>query len=259
MQMLKLLIADGTEEFRMALARQLAGSYVIRSCAQGKQALEMIRSFRPDILVLDLMLPELDGISLLQMLAQENMMPTVLATTRFINDYVLDSATQFGVGYVMVKPCDVHATAARIRDLAQQFTAVPVARPDPRTMISNVLLELGFSTKLRGYTYLREAVEEAMRHPGQLVTKELYPAVAKRCDATRDQVERSVRSAIAGAYSIRNEVVWRQYFRQDCDGEIRRPSNGTVITTLAEYITRAMGETNILYTGKTSQDINKKP
>ena len=82
MQMLKLLIADGTEEFRLALAEQLAGSFVIRCCHQGKQALEMIDSFRPDVLVLDLMLPELDGISLLQQLAERNAMPVESASGR---------------------------------------------------------------------------------------------------------------------------------------------------------------------------------
>jgi len=64
--MLKLLIADATEEFRIALAERLAGSYVIRCCNHGKQTMELIHTFRPDMLVLDMMLPALDGISLLK-------------------------------------------------------------------------------------------------------------------------------------------------------------------------------------------------
>ncbi len=233
MQMLKLLIADGTEEFRIALAEQLAGSYVIRCCHQGKQALEMIGSFRPDVLVLDLMLPELDGISLLQQLAEQNIMPVVLATSRFTNDYVLEAATRFGVGYLMSKPCDIHATAARVRDLSARMQPVSLARPDNRTLITNALLSLGLPTKLRGYTYLREAIAELMENPGQMVTKELYPTVGKRCDASKDQVERSIRSAIAAAYKNRNEQVWRQFFGMNCQGELPRPTNGAFITTLA--------------------------
>lgn len=236
MQMLKLLIADSTEEFRLALTEQLAGSYVIRSCGRGKQALEMIRSFKPDMLVLDLMLPELDGISLLQRLAADGPLPIVLATTRYVTSYVIDSVAQLGVGYVMVKPCDVNATAERIRDLSRQRPPMPLARPDMNTVISNVLLELGFSTKHRGYQYLREAVAEMIRHPGQMVTKELYPEVGKRCDANKDQVERCIRGAIEAAFRNGEEAQWRRYFRPDGDGKLRRPSNSTLINTLAERL-----------------------
>lgn len=236
--MLKLLIADSTEEFRIALTEQLSGSYVVRSCGQGLQALELVRSFKPDVLVLDLMLPELDGISLLQRLSEEDGMPTVLATTRFTNDYVLDAVSRLGVGYVMVKPCDVSAAASRIRDLSHPRTETYLARPDLETVISNVLLELGIPTKLRGYQFLREAVAEFIRNPGQMVTKELYPEVGKRCGATWEQVERSIRSAIADAYKHRDEAVWRRYFRPDVDGKLRRPSNSTLISVLAERLSR---------------------
>lgn len=233
MQMLKLLIADGTEEFRLALAEQLAGSFVIRCCHQGKQALEMINSFRPDVLVLDLMLPELDGISLLQQLAERNAMPVVLATSRFTNDYVLEAATRYGVAYLMSKPCDIRATAARVRDLSTRMKPAPLARPDTRTIVRNVLLSLSVPPKLRGYAYLLEAIVELMENPGQMVTKELYPTVGKRCYASKEQVERSIRSAIAAAYKIRNEQVWRQYFDPNGEAELSRPTNGAFVTTLA--------------------------
>ena len=233
MQMLKLLIADGTEEFRLALAEQLAGSFVIRCCHQGKQALEMIGSFRPDVLVLDLMMPELDGISLLQQLAERNAMPVVLATSRFTNDYVLEAATRYGVAYLMSKPCDIRATAARVRDLSTRMKPAPLARPDNKTIVRNVLLSLSVPPKLRGYGYLLEAILELMENPGQMVTKELYPTVGRRCYASKEQVERSIRSAIAAAYKIRNEQVWRQYFDVSGDGVLSRPTNGGFITTLA--------------------------
>ena len=238
MQMLKLLIADGAEEFHMALAEQLAGSFIIRSCHRGKQAMEMVSSFRPDILVLDLMLPELDGISFLQRLAEQNAMPVVLATSRFINDYVLEASVRYGVAYLVSKPCDIRATAARVRDLATRMKPVVLARPDNKTVVRNVLLSLSFPPKLRGFTYLQEAVLELMEHPGQMVTKELYPTVGKRCYASKEQVERSIRSAIAAAYKVRNEQIWRQYFASDSNVELSRPTNGAFIMTLAARLTQ---------------------
>ena len=231
--MLKLLIADATEEFRLALTRQVTGIYLVRCCADGREALEMINSFKPDILVLDLMLPRLDGISLLQQAADQGARPMVLATTRFVNDYVLDAAARLGVGYVMVKPCDVHAAAARLEDLSGHLKPMAMARPDARTVVSNVILKLGIPTKLRGYAYLREAILLAMRQPEQMVTKEIYPEVGRLCKATRDQVERSIRSAIATAYERRDDRVWAHFFAQDSQGVTARPSNGTFIRAVA--------------------------
>jgi len=231
--MLKLLIADATEEFRIALAERLAGSYVIRCCNHGKQTMELIHTFRPDMLVLDMMLPALDGISLLQRLEEEGQMPIVLATTRMFTDYMVDALTRMGVGYLMVKPCDLNATVARIRDLSERVNPAVRPRPDLQTAISNILLEMSFPAKLHGFAYLREAVELSVRNPGQLVTKELYPEVGKRCDASWEQVERSIRSAIATAYRNRNEQVWQQYFPPGPDGVVVRPTNGAIISTLA--------------------------
>ena len=117
----KLIIADGTEEFRMALARKLEAEYEIRLCQEGEQTLDMLASFRPDVLVLDLTMPGLDGITLLQQAAESGLLPVVLATTRFLNDYVLDSVSRLGVGYLMVKPCNISATVSRLGDLTQHL------------------------------------------------------------------------------------------------------------------------------------------
>ena len=113
MDAMKLLIADGNEEFRRALAAELQGAYHVRCCGDGKEALSLLRSFVPDVLVLDLMLPELDGISLLQSAASAGLCPMVLVTSRFYNDYILGALGELSVGYMMRKPCDIPATAAR--------------------------------------------------------------------------------------------------------------------------------------------------
>lgn len=232
----KLLIADGTEEFRIALCEVLKETYQVHSCRDGKEALALLRSFHPDILVLDLMLPELDGISLLQSAAAEGICPMVLATTRFLNDYVLESANALGVGYVMVKPCDIRATVARIRDLTKRLCPNSQAPLDPNTYIANLLLTLGVPTKLHGYAYLRQAILLMARHPGQSITKELYPDVGAACNSDKTHVERSIRSAIATAWSRRDDQVWQKYFQADAQGSLPRPTNAAFISRLAETL-----------------------
>lgn len=236
MVMLKLLIADGTEEFRLALADTLRGAYVVRTCQEGMETLQMIQSFKPEVLVLDLMMPGLDGITLLQKTAEIGLRPVVLATTRFANDYVMEKTAQLGVGFVMVKPCDIGATVARIADLTQRVGPPAVTQPDSRTAASNLLLALGVPTKLRGYACLREALLEAMHDPGQSVTKELYPAVAGICGGNAVQVERSIRSAIHAAWSCRDEQIWRLYFQPGPDGAVPRPTNAAFISRLTDRL-----------------------
>jgi len=234
--MRKLLIADANEEFRMALADQMRGTCTVRVCKDGKQALELLHSMKPDILVVDLMLPELDGISLLQQAAQAGLQPMVLATTRFANDYVLDSAERLGVGYVMMKPCDVRATAARIDDLSERLKLIPMAQPDPETQVTAMLLDLQIPTKYRGFTFLRIAILEAIRDPNQMLTKEIYPKVAKMCGGTTEQVERSIRGAIKHAWLSRDEQIWRMYFHSGPHGTLERPTNGEFISGIASRV-----------------------
>lgn len=236
MEMLKLLIADTGEGFRQALSEQLRGIYRIRVCREGRETLEMLLSYKPDLVVLDMMLPGLDGISILQEAARCGLRPMVLATTKYANDFMVEAAARLEVGYMMVKPCDVKATAQRVQDLAEHIRQPVVVRPDSRTVVSNTLLALGISTKLRGYAYLREAILEMMNNPGQSVTKELYPAVGKICGATSVQVERSIRSAIGKAWENRDEAMWQLYFRNTSADKMERPSNAVFISCISDRL-----------------------
>ena len=248
MEMLKLLIADAGEEFRKSLADQLKGIYRIRLCQEGRETLEMMAAFKPDLVVLDMMLPGLDGISILEEASRCGLHPMVLATTKFNNDFMVEAAVRLGVSYMMVKPCDIKATAQRLQDLAEHLEQPVVVLPEPRTVVSNILLALGFSTKLRGYNYLREAILEMVNCPGQSVTKELYPRVGKICDASVSQVERSIRSAIHKAWENRDEALWKLYFG-DLSG---RPTNAALISSIADRV-RLDAE----YSGQNSKSVYK--
>jgi two-component system response regulator (stage 0 sporulation protein A) len=244
--MQKILIADATEEFPGALCEHLRGKFLIRTCCEGNKALDLLSSSRPDILVLDLMLPGLDGISILQAADELGLHPMVLATSRFISPYVMDAMDRYGVGYLMVKPCDVVATVARIRDLSQKLNAPGRAMPDLRSTVSNILIRLGMPTKLRGYCCTREAILCQMRDPGMSVTKELYPAVAQLCDGSTAQVERAIRGAIFAAWSNRDEHVWQRFFLPGQDGIISRPTNAEFVSRIADCLRLESEETTIL-------------
>ena len=99
----------------------------------------------------------------------------------------------------------------------------------------------------QGYTYLREAILERIRDPNQSVTKELYPTVAALCCATAIQVERSIRSAVAAAWTRRDEQIWRLYFQPEPDGILMRPTNAAFISRLADSVALTMGTSEEKY------------
>lgn len=256
MQKRKLLIAESSEELRMALSDLFRDSCQVRVCSDGDSAQRELRTFRPDVLVLDLMLPGYDGISLLQWARDQGICPVVLATTRFCNDYVVESVQQLGVGYLMIKPCRLSALAERIGDLNRRLQPIAPTSADPNTRIGSQLQALGIPTKLRGSTYLREAVAVYAQDPLQSVTKSLYPQVAKRCGCAPSHVERCIRSAIDTAWKNRDEEIWKLYFHQGADGCIPRPTNGAFISRLADSL--KTGTESGSFTSEIAQNTRKK-
>ncbi len=251
MEMLKLLIAESGEEFRETLANQVRGKYRTRTCREGTEALEAILNFKPDLVVLDMMLPGLDGISIIEEAQRCGVRPLILAVTKYPSDFMVASAVRLGIAYMMVKPCQIKAVIQRLQDLGQLLDAPAAVRPEPRTAVINVLLELGISTKLLGYGYLCEAILAYMNRPGQAVTKILYPEVGEICNASPTQVERSIRSAICKAWEHRDEAVWRSWFQSPSGEPLARPSNAVFITGIANRLSMDAGsgipEGTVLY------------
>ncbi len=236
MDMPKLLIADNDDLFRQLLADSLAGLCLVRTCATGRQALEQLLTFRPDILIVDLLLPEIDGISLLHRAEQSDIHPAILTTSIFNSSYVSAAAARLGVHYMMTKPCDIDAIVDHVRDLAAELAPAPISQADLRSAVSNILLSLGFPTKLDGFNYLVSAIPMYAADPAQAVTKELYSTIGQMYNKDWRQVERSIRNAIDIAWSRRQESVWQQYFTTAPGVPVPRPTNRAFISRMAHHL-----------------------
>lgn len=234
--MRRILIADSSEEFRVALSEALADLYEISTCDSGNQVLEQMRFFQPDILVLDLMLPYIDGLTILQTASATGSLPVVLALTRLVNDYVQTTLTELGVEYLMVKPCSLKAMVSRIRDLDNYKIQPADKRGNHDYAPEELLLRLGLRAKSHGFAAAAAALIELRKKPRQMITKELYPAVAAKCDMNTNQVEHNIRGAIFEAWKCRDKELWGQYFPENRKTKLKPPSNGIFLTTLAAYI-----------------------
>ena len=227
----KLLIADYNEDYRMALTATLQEQYHIIACRSGTEALALLRQERPDIFVLDLMLPELDGVTLLERISGEGIHPMILAVTPILSDYVFSCAQRLRIEYLVRKPCDIEAVASRILDLSRRLQ-VPKPQIEPVSYITDLLLSLGISTKHDGFSYLRESIALMAKDPTQSVTKLLYPEVARIFGCHKENVERSIRTALDRAWEKRDPDKWEHYF----PGAGHRPSNAVFISRMTEAL-----------------------
>ncbi len=229
--MRKLLIADCNEDYRIALTAALKDSYHVFSCRTGTEAWTLLNQERPDIFILDPMLPELDGLTLLERTYSSGIRPVVLAVTPIITSYMYSCAQRLGIEYIVRKPCEIEAIASRARDLTQRLD-IPSPKVDPESYVTELLLSLTFSTKHNGFSYLREAILLMSKDPAQSVTKVLYPAVAHTFGCQKENVERSIRTAMEHAWERGNHELWCRYFPDSG----QRPTNAVFISRITEAL-----------------------
>lgn len=207
----RLLIADHSEEFCTALAEALSDRYDIQVCHDGETALSLFRESPFDTLVINLMLPQMDGLSVVETLRLEKISAKVLALTPIWMHYIQESVERLNIGYVMMKPCKISAIVSRLTDLDQsRFTSLPTR--DMYAYLSQVLISFPMKPTLLGFKLLRAAILLSVQNPDLSATKELYPTAAKLCGKKGCNVERNLRTALDGAWKAENHTLWLQYF-----------------------------------------------
>ena len=219
-----ILIAESSGEFRQELARLLAPRGTVLTASQGDQALTLLEQARPDLLVLDLHLRVLDGITLLSRCRDMGITPAVLVTVRSLSGYVVDALAALGVSYLLLRPCSAAVVAQRAGDLLDYAAGEAGAQENIRR-----LLELfSLPGKLSGTRYLHSAIRRMELRPDQFLTKQLYPALAGEFHSSSIAVEKAMRAAINQGWLKGERILWRKHFPGG------RPDNGTFIACMAQ-------------------------
>lgn len=228
---MKLLLADSSELFCTALKSQLDLSYEVQVCHDGVTAARLLFEDCPELLVLDMSLPEMDGFTILQTLRDTGRdIPVIVLTTR-LTVFEYNWLQALCVKCILMKPCTICETLLRIHEVTRSCVGQQGSFVDDAA--ERMLLCLGLRMNLSGYQYVAMAVRLLFRNPEQTLTKEIYPSVARMCGATPQSVERAIRTVIRDAWSRRNESVWRLYFPSGRDGSIPCPQNGTFLARIA--------------------------
>ena len=228
---MKIVIADPSEEIQDLLRHALPDTYDITLCSDGVELLDCLEQVQPDLLVLDVMLPVLDGIYILQNLFLADKMPKVLVLSRFVSEYAVAALEIFGVTDVIQIPCSIPCISSRIMDILSRSDES--SHFDVRRSVTQILLSLGLRVNLCGYKYLLEAIVEFRKDTDQLLVKELYPKVAELCGGSWQQAERAIRLSIQDAWRRRDERIWRLYFGTDSHGKVPKVSNSEFISVIA--------------------------
>lgn len=230
------LIVIPSEDMRVSLEEALQESYKTTSCADSFTALDILDNSKPDILVLDLELPGIDGLSILEHLGDNIPTVTVVMGTS-LSSYVYQYVHDLGISNVVLKPCSIRAIMTRVNRLVVQSASKKRNKTDPQATASRYLIELNIPPNLDGFKQLKAGIPLYAQDSTQRITKELYPKIAALFGCSNpNQVERSIRSAIHYGWARRDPKVWAKYFPPDANGNIKCPTTKEFIACLAEKL-----------------------
>jgi two-component system, response regulator, stage 0 sporulation protein A len=214
----------------------------------GAEVVEAVSRSVPDVIILDIIMPHLDGIGVLERLNQMEfrVRPKVIMLTAFGQENITQKVLEMGADYYVLKPFSLDVLGTRIRQLAG--TAPPAFAPgqsqgQSRTRsldsdVTNMIHEIGIPAHIKGYRYLREAILMVINRVELLggVTKELYPTIARNHQTTPSRVERAIRHAIEVAWSRGNMEVINHLFGHTVNRERGKPTNSEFIAMVADKL-----------------------
>ena len=228
--MRKLLIAESSQENADALAAEFGKEYDISVCHDGKALLEHLHHHRPEILILDLSLPVIDGLAVLKQ-AQDCLPPVILAITSFPSDYVIGKAISLGVGHVVVRTCNVRAIREPMEELVWMAEHPNHRRKSPQRLTLRHLDILGFTPGTEGFHQIRIGIPMLVQDPAMVLGKELYPQICERIGGGDSRsVEHNIRKSVHDAWVKGDRELWLSYFPGCQD---KAPTNREFLCRLA--------------------------
>jgi two-component system response regulator (stage 0 sporulation protein A) len=236
----KVIVADANDSFRAMLRSTIdkSGDFtVIAAVGDGKSALQQVRDLNPDLLLLDVVLPELDGFGVLEQIQKEELGVRCIMVSSFFTEQVVGEALEKGAAYFMPKPFENGALLERMRGVCKP--AQPVVHPkNLKNAVTDIIHEIGVPAHIKGYQYLREAILIAVDDMDVInaVTKVLYPEVARRFSTSPSRVERAIRHAIEVAWDRGDLETLQKFFGYTVSNTKGKPTNSEFIAMIADRL-----------------------
>src|SRR5665648_1210116 len=259
-QLTKIIVVDDNQNLCNLLKTYIENQddlSIVGEAHNGLEAMELIQNRVPDLVILDLVMPSLDGLGVLEQLnaGTTTTRPKIIMLTAFGQENLTHQAMTLGVDYFILKPFDLEILGKRIRSLTQdtpsaqpQFSysasPIPTVKSEHNLVseVTTVMHQIGIPAHVKGYQYIREAILMVVEDVSLLgaVTKELYPDIAKKFDTAPSRVERGIRHAIELAWERGNTDTLKRIFGYSMNIDRQKPTNSEFIALLADKF-RVMG------------------
>lgn len=209
----------------------------------GEDGIEKMVKFQNeiDLVILDLIMPNKDGIYVLNEMKKRGLKNKVIVATSYNAAEVIREVSEFGVSYYILKPFDLSILEKRIYDIMKKEDSnqnIDFYTSNLQVSITKMLHELGIPSHIKGYQYIREAVNVIFENPGVIggITKELYPLLAEKFDTTVSRVERAIRHAIEVSWNRGNLDFMEEIFGYSVDIDKAKPTNSEFMVTIADKL-----------------------
>ena len=236
---IKVMLTDVNEDARSMLqdALEKTGRFtVVGSTGDGNEVLQMVADAKPDVLVLDLILPGMDGLGILRRLDGEKR-PKILAVSNIVTQEVVAEAGNLGASMFLSKPYNESAMVEHLISLAEK-NEKQLHGPGLEELVTSIIHEVGVPAHIKGYQYVREAIMITVENMDVInsVTKVLYPEVAKRYHTTPSRVERAIRHAIEVAWDRGDLETLQRFFGYTVSNAKGKPTNSEFIAMISDRI-----------------------
>lgn len=234
------LIADADFVFAKQLSHALEESgkfQVIDIALNGKLTVRMVEERHPDVLVMDILLPELDGLSVLEAINSATLLPIIIATSAYLSNYVAVSAMGLGVRQLIKKPCDAATVAASVERACRILPRSGIGY-DRMSLIANTLHDVGVPANLKGYSYLLDALEIVIANPEApfSMTQSVYVPIAAQHGVQPEQISISIKRAIDIAWDRGDLDTLQSYFGYTVSNTRGMPTNGEFVAIIGETL-----------------------
>jgi two-component system response regulator (stage 0 sporulation protein A) len=247
-----IVVADDNKDFCNILKDYLetkTGFCVAGMANDGFETLNLITMCKPDILILDMIMPQLDGLEVLDRINKGAFYakPRVIVLSSLGKDSCIQKALELGVEYYIVKPFELDVLAERISDVSGAMEKRVDIRPVPCVLsersilekqVTKLMLEIGIPASIKGYHYLRDSILLVIKENDTTgaMTKIVYPTIAKQYSTTSTRVERAIRHAIEVAWTRGRADVLEKIFGFTVNMNKGKPTNSEFINLIADKI-----------------------
>ncbi|HJD47967.1 MAG TPA: sporulation transcription factor Spo0A [Candidatus Mediterraneibacter norfolkensis] len=225
---------------------------LVGKAKNGEEMCQIIKNRQPDVVLLDLIMPKMDGLTVMERINQDTSLdkrPYFIVITAVGQEKITEDAFNKGANYYVMKPFNNEMLLNRIKSVRKMsrnterknediITENTAGGENLETRVTNMLHEIGIPAHIKGYHYLRDAIMMAVEDMDVLnaITKVLYPTVAKKYQTTSSRVERAIRHAIEVAWSRGKLDTLDELFGYTVSTGKGKPTNSEFIALIADTI-----------------------